>query len=868
MRRLAEVEERFGRRLGSQFHLAELATILIYLPVIFFIGCQTRPEFPQVENYDFIAAFNEAEVDLGQQAIAINKSSQLLESGFRKSPESAHAQASTPQVRLRFDSPWERSATRLGMALRASRSGRVRIMLNGEDLGETSVRETERNYFLKVPAGLLQPQANLLTLQTLDAVGVSLSALVLPPTYSMIQFQNRRTQLLPGPPPTRLTYRLRAAGSSRLTFETAYDFPAAAVPEGKLVFEVTASSGFFSRSLFKREVILGPDSPAQAAESAVVELGALAGEGVDLTFGTTFKGKTCLPLAGNVGWVRPQLRSVAPPGEASKPSLIVWLVDTQREDHMGCYGYQRATTPHTDAFAREAVQFQNMLSNSSWTKASIATLFTGLHPSAHGAVGRTDRLLPQVTTLAQVLREAGYRTTAFSANAVFHSKGWDICRGFEEVYTFRVHRSREGRGTLKILSDLVPWLEEVGDEPFFLFIHTVDPHSPYRPPPEYCRMFNKVYRGRFTKKVGDPGQWVGVATEAEKRQFEALYDSEIAFGDHCFGRFISMLKKLKLYDSWYTLFLSDHGEELNDHRNWGHGQSLHEELLRLPMLLRLPEERQAGTVVGGTVSGINLMPSLLEWLKIEGPAGPGASFAAAVEAGRDPEAVEILAEQALDKHRLYSLTSGNYKYILRLDPQQEEAFYDLGTDPAEQQNLFGSHAAQAAPLAARVATYREAAERGTRVVFVNPTKTSVKGEIVAQTPITTVRGIKLSSSQGVPYGLSEDRRRLWFRFSVEKWPRGFIFDLERPELGATLHLDSLDEHAEWPIYLGGGNQPAPAVPVDLVGPELLAGSGKSIVPSDPKIGCFVWRIPGGGDMGPTKLSDKETENLRALGYIE
>jgi hypothetical protein len=381
-------------------------------------------------------------------------------------------------------------------------------------------------------------------------------------------------------------------------------------------------------------------------------------------------------------------------------------------------------------------------------------------------------------------------------------------------------------------------------------------------------MFSGNYDGRFKRRVGNPRPLAKNATEDDFRQFEALYDSDIAFGDHCFGRFIAMLKQRGLFEDAYTLYLSDHGEEFYEHGGWGHGRSLHEEQTRLPMLLRLPGGRRSGTVVDGVVRGIDLMPSLLEWLGIEGPPGPGVSFASAVEAGRDPAEVEILAEQWLDKSRLYSLTRGNWKYILRLDPYREEALYDLETDPAERTNLFESRPDLASPLAARVAAYRGSAERGSRVVFVGSTGQPVGGEIVAGSPISTVRGINMAINQGFSYDLSEDRRRLRFEFKQGKRQHGIILDLERPDLGAALHLDRRADGGAWPVYLGPENERPSTAPVELTGPELVAGPGRSIGESDPKVGCFVWRVPGGGDSGPASLSEEEIEDLRALGYLE
>ena len=293
-----------------------------------------------------------------------------------------------------------------------------------------------------------------------------------------------------------------------------------------------------------------------------------------------------------------------------RPNVILYLVDALRADHLGCYGSDRAASPRLDEFAAEATVFEDAVAQSSWTKAAVASIFTGVWPPSHGVNGPHDRLPDDLSTMPELLRDGDYRTAAVVANAyVGRSFGFD--RGFEH---FEFLKHTVGDSSV-IHSRVTRWMDHLSPaEPFFLYVHTVDPHAPYDPPDEFRR--------RFADDVGDP-EVGGVSTvralargeRSASRQMaddlHALYEAEIAFNDFNFGRLVRELRERGLFDTSLIIFVSDHGEAFGDHGAWTHGLDLHDESLRIPLVIRFPGGRNAGSRVRHTVQQADLLPTVL-----------------------------------------------------------------------------------------------------------------------------------------------------------------------------------------------------------------------------------------------------------------
>jgi arylsulfatase A-like enzyme len=312
----------------------------------------------------------------------------------------------------------------------------------------------------------------------------------------------------------------------------------------------------------------------------------------------------------------------SPRAPATRPDVIVILIDTLRADHMGVYGYGRDTTPNLDRFARESVVFRRAVSQTSWTKPSIPSLFTALYPSRHGVFEGSSRdteghitsdVLPDsLETLAEAFREHGYETVAFVHNAQL--------RGFLGfAQGFDLYRDRAGDAD-QINGAFLRWLDGRGEGPFYAYLHYLDVHWPYRPPAPFDTLFGagestidfatddwKALREDINDGKIRPG-------ESDVRAMVALYDGELRFLDDRLGRLFDDLRRRGLYDDAMIVVTSDHGEEFLEHGKIGHGQSLHRELLWIPLMIRFPGGRWGGREIEETVELLDVFPTIADHL--------------------------------------------------------------------------------------------------------------------------------------------------------------------------------------------------------------------------------------------------------------
>ncbi|MDX1501681.1 MAG: sulfatase, partial [Thermoanaerobaculia bacterium] len=407
----------------------------------------------------------------------------------------------------------------------------------------------------------------------------------------------------------------------------------------------------------------------------------------------------------------PTLRTVAAgprpaPGPAPRPTpsggppdIVVYLVDTLRADHLGCYGYHRPTSPQIDRFAEDATLFTGALAQSSWTRPAVATLFTGLYPEVHGVTGRQSGLPAGVATLAELLREAGYATAAVSTNP-YVTPAFGLDRGFDTFVELPVDRRTEEVHQLsdRLNREAFAWLDaRPPGRPFFLYLHSTDPHLPYAPRSPYRERFARpgsaaVAGTKETVYRLTAGELE--ATVAVREGLIDLYDAEIAFNDAAFGELRRRLEELGLWESALVVLLADHGEEFGDHGLWTHGRTLYSEQLAMPLVVRLPGGRGAGRRVDAPVSQVDLLPTLLDYLGVGAPeAVQGRSFLAAFEPGFSPSdpPPAIYAHLGINGRRHLAVTRGRRKVVYRaqrlLRPMPRVEQYDLERDPGERRNL-------------------------------------------------------------------------------------------------------------------------------------------------------------------------------------
>jgi len=372
-----------------------------------------------------------------------------------------------------------------------------------------------------------------------------------------------------------------------------------------------------------------------------------------------------------VDWTEspPRREFPAAPKELRYPgaNLILLSIDTLRADHLGCYGYRGDTSPHMDGFSREAVRFARTYAPSATTLPSHATMLTSLYPGTHKAEVERSRSLPQeVTTLAEVLAAAGYRTAAVVDDGQLDPV-WGLNQGFETYAVAPVE------GFRTILPLALARLEALHKEKFFLFLHTYDVHTPYRPPPEDLHFFFPHYQGGFVTPIDTnlvaalSGQYVR-ADLNDIRFVEAAYDGGIRWTDTQVGLLLRRVRELGLDRTSIVIITSDHGEGFNEHgKVAAHSYNLYDELLRVPLLVRLPDGALAGSVFDYNVSLVDLMPSLVPLLGLayDGPM-EGGNILPLLQGGAPPTDRVIFAQSVCDEDRFPNQRAyevGRYKFM-------------------------------------------------------------------------------------------------------------------------------------------------------------------------------------------------------------
>jgi arylsulfatase A-like enzyme len=373
-------------------------------------------------------------------------------------------------------------------------------------------------------------------------------------------------------------------------------------------------------------------------------------------------------------------------GARPRPNVVLFVVDTLRADAIGAYGSRAAPTPNVNRLASEGVLFERAYSAAPWTRASMAALLSGIDPDALGAEGRDSSLPTEVPLLAELFREAGYRTAGFAANPNVGSF-YGFSRGFEtygELYERR-RRGLVGARELVATADevvdrAIAWLAGA-EEPFFLFVFPIDPHGPYRPPPSFDR-----YAGR-------------ASLGPELAALHGHYLGEVAFTDHAFGRLLSFLDERELSGHTLVAFTSDHGEEFEEHGERGHGHSLYEEEIRVPLVMRLPGAIAAGSRVATPVPAVDVAPTLLSLAGVRVPDGlDGRARAGSAAAVPGP----VYASLDLGGLSGKALVEPPWKLVLGARTGGR-ALFQLDDDPGESRDRADRDPERLARLAAELA---------------------------------------------------------------------------------------------------------------------------------------------------------------------
>lgn len=414
---------------------------------------------------------------------------------------------------------------------------------------------------------------------------------------------------------------------------------------------------------------------------------------------------------------------------AGNVNVVIFVIDTLRADRLNAYGHhRRPTSPNIDALARGGVLFERAYAAAPWTLPSMASLMTSRFPCEHQVLSTRQRIAAAADTLPKSLRRLGYTTIGLYANSMVAAEF-----GFADGYDFyRVSFVNEDR-QVKLARRMYP------GRPFFLYVHNLEPHNPefFAPPhtpgfrdvseplrqriAEHYKQYRTATRLDFDQ--GRPPGTTEVAAIQDQHvqglvalldDYNELYDASVRLADQRVGSVIRALKDRGEWDHTLFILLSDHGEEMHEHGGWSHDQSAYEELVHVPLIIRLPHGRHGGQRVTDLVSLVDVMPTVFDAIGKPDlvPAARGSSLMPLIraEASRDGQALYVpsVRHNVTSYYRRWKeqrgdinvvVRQGPWKGIWNLEPDTFE-LYDLRSDPREQTSVAPEHPELAAAMRA------------------------------------------------------------------------------------------------------------------------------------------------------------------------
>lgn len=407
---------------------------------------------------------------------------------------------------------------------------------------------------------------------------------------------------------------------------------------------------------------------------------------------------------------------------AERPNVIFIVVDTLRADHVSSYGYTRPTTPQLDSWlAQEGTQFTNASSTSAWTYPANAGILTGKQPANLGVTWSQwkhpeNRIPESEKLLAEYLHDEGYATAGFTS-VHFVSSQFGFGQGFD-TYQNSAGSLENKTWADDINTEAMNWLSTEWDEtqPMFLFLYYFDSHSWYNPPAPYDTLYDPTYTGTLTAEVYQTGRPVAegdvIATDRDIEHVVALYDGCITYWDTQFGQMMTFLEQNGVLDDSLIILTSDHGEMFGEHDEWAHHNSVYEEVLRVPFVVRYDGVVNSNVSLDAPVSTLDITPTILDFLDIS-PSGQmdGVSLAEGLRGNVTLPADRLIYSEAdavtdpndgsywhAPHHELRAVQQSGWKYIYGFADTTLE-LYQLQPDSLyEVDNIYDSEPSQVSVL--------------------------------------------------------------------------------------------------------------------------------------------------------------------------
>ncbi len=410
----------------------------------------------------------------------------------------------------------------------------------------------------------------------------------------------------------------------------------------------------------------------------------------------------------------------SPTRGAPRPRNVVLIsIDSLRADHLGSYGYPRDTSPRLDALAERGVVFETCVAESSWTLPTHASLLTGVSSGAHGLDHDGLSLPADLPTLAERLSAAGWRTRGLWSGPYLHPV-FGFGRGFADddyagllpstrydseafestgkaplnPHTEENRQAHRASTAAAVIDEAVAFVDEVGDAPFFLFVHLFDVHYDFVAPERSWKPFAPDYDGPMDGLDFSTNDAIRPDMDpADLAHLLALYDGEVAYTDEQLGRLLTRLQGADRADDTLIIVSSDHGDEFFEHGQKGHRLNLFEEVLDVPLIMAGAGVADGGRRVSGVTEHTDVMPTILELLGL--PASQfdtGRSLARALAGGElGDERLAVSRLRLSARRRVTAVRGPDWKVVIEErgpDRTEQVSCFDLATDPGEQQPMI------------------------------------------------------------------------------------------------------------------------------------------------------------------------------------
>jgi len=437
-------------------------------------------------------------------------------------------------------------------------------------------------------------------------------------------------------------------------------------------------------------------------------------------------------------------------------NVLLISIDTLRSDMLGCYGYDRPTSPNLDRLAAEGALFLDVTSTSPWTLPSHASLLTGLYPTHHGLKSHDRKLPESITTWAEVLTEHGFRTAAI-VNSHYVGRRYGFDRGFAEFSHVRENPGGWRPSHVERLA--IQWLKVPQERPFFLFLHFYDVHSDYAVQPEYREAFVRPYAGPVdgsTEQLKRFRQGKFPLDAEDTAHLVDLYVASIRQMDDGIGRILGVLEERGLADDTLVIVTSDHGEEFLEHGGVLHGRTQFQEVMRIPLVFRGPGV-EAGLRVETPLSLADVMPTALAALGVgDAPLADGVD-ASPLLRGRSMAELNgrVIFGEADHNNEQNDITrSVRYqKFKLTYNRLTDaKTLYDLESDPTETEDVQSQHTYLVDLLRERLQPTLEASAQGEMLPSLTAEQIEMLGALgyLGDAPPRPAGGARDASSPGAP----------------------------------------------------------------------------------------------------------------------